>query len=253
MFLVLKDLKYFGHLTPKWGFLHCYLSWVKIILNVFVVVVVFVFLVEKHLFHSEIFLFNTKRRMGVTIMTKKYLNAGYPIGFIKSVISDFKKKDENQPIIHDWLFEERSKALYKMPYWPSNEHDVKRFIEWIESPSGGKIMLTVLWSTKNIKPLFRLKDKVVDPTKHFLEYASHKFIWKVLSTAPSHFRRRNILEAFFNALWALEHQSLSLFRQLKVTLLILRHNYWFIDCLLNRVISLMSLLNLLLYFIAMKK
>ena len=32
----------------------------------------------------------------VSIITKKYLDAGYPIGFIKSVINDFKKKDENQ-------------------------------------------------------------------------------------------------------------------------------------------------------------
>ena len=31
----------------------------------------------------------------VSIITKKCLDAGYPLGFIKSVISDFKKKDEN--------------------------------------------------------------------------------------------------------------------------------------------------------------
>ena len=37
----------------------------------------------------------------VSIITKKYLDAGYPIGFIKSVIGNFKKKDENQPIISD--------------------------------------------------------------------------------------------------------------------------------------------------------
>ena len=36
-----------------------------------------------------------------SIITKKYLDAGSSIGFIKSIISDFKKKDENQPIIPD--------------------------------------------------------------------------------------------------------------------------------------------------------
>ena len=46
----------------------------------------------------------------VSIITKKY---GYPVGFIKPVISDFKKKDGNQPIIPDWLFEERRKILFK--------------------------------------------------------------------------------------------------------------------------------------------
>ena len=40
----------------------------------------------------------------VSIITRNYINAGYPIGLIKSVISDFKKKDENQPIVLDWLF-----------------------------------------------------------------------------------------------------------------------------------------------------
>ena len=33
------------------------------------------------------------------MITKKYLDAGHPIDFIKSVISDLKIKDENQPMI----------------------------------------------------------------------------------------------------------------------------------------------------------
>ena len=47
----------------------------------------------------------------------------YPIGFIKSVISDFKEKDENQSIISDWLFEERSKVSFNLPYCPKNEYE----------------------------------------------------------------------------------------------------------------------------------
>ena len=43
------------------------------------------------------------------------MDAGYPVGFIKSLISDFKKKDANQSILPEWLFEERSKILYKLP------------------------------------------------------------------------------------------------------------------------------------------
>ena len=68
---------------------------------------------------------------------------------------------ENQPIIPDWLFEECSKVLFKLPYWPRIEHNVKRFIDRTESSTGGKIMLTVLWSTRNIKSFFPLKDEVV--------------------------------------------------------------------------------------------
>ena len=175
----------------------------------------------------------------VSIIAKKYLDAGYPIGFIKSIISDFKKKDENQPIIPGWLFEERIKILFKLPYCPKNEYEVKRFIEKIESCTEGKIMLIVLWSTRNIKSLFTLKDKVahrsckiyegkcsckssyieetkrnsevhwkdhkdpagkLEPAKHLIENTSYKFTWKVLLIAPTHFCRRKILEAIFMAL-----------------------------------------------------
>ena len=114
-------------------------------------------------------------------------------------------------------------------YCPSNEHDVKRFIDRVESFTGGKVMFIVLWSTRNIKSLFPLKDKVAyrscviyegqcscklsyigetktnsevrwrehknpagrtEPAKHLMENTSHKFTWKVLSAAPSQFRRR---------------------------------------------------------------
>ena len=65
----------------------------------------------------------------VSVITNKFVDAGYAIGFIKSVISDFRKRDENQPIILDWLFEESSKVLFKLPYWPTKKYDVKTYID----------------------------------------------------------------------------------------------------------------------------
>ena len=58
------------------------------------------------------------------IWIHKFYHAQYPIGFNKAVIGDSKKKDENQPIRPDWLFEERCKVLFKLRYYPSNERDV---------------------------------------------------------------------------------------------------------------------------------
>ena len=126
-----------------------------------------------------------------------------------------------------------------MTLFPRNEYEVKKFIEKTESFTGGQIMLIVLWSTRNIKSLLPLKDKVAqrscviyegkyscklryigetkgnsevrwkehedpggksEPSKHLIENAFHKFTWKVLSIAPSHFHRREILETFFIAL-----------------------------------------------------
>ena len=154
------------------------------------------------------------------------------------------------------MFKERRKILFKLPCCPRNEYEVKRFIEKIESFMKGKIMVIALWSTRNIKSLFPLKDKVAhqscviyegkcscglsyigetkrnnevrwkehvdpagksEPAKHLIENAYHQFTCKVLSVAPSHFRRRKILEVFFIAPRKpalndqLEHHSLSLF------------------------------------------
>ena len=134
---------------------------------------------------------------GVQTIAQKYLEVGYSIVFIKSVINDFKNsKDEEQLIIPEWLFDQRKKVLFKLPYCPSNERDVKRFIDKIESFTNGKLKFIVLWSTRNIKSLFPLKDRVKhlsciicegkclcgksEPAKHLADNKSHMFTWKVL-------------------------------------------------------------------------
>ena len=170
-------------------------------------------------------------------IAQKYLEAGYPISFIQSVINDFKNsKEEEQLIIPEWLFDQRKKVLFKLPYCPSNERDVKRFIDKIESFTDGKLKFIVLWSTSNIKSSFPLKDRVKhlpcviyegkcscgrryiggtirnsdirwnehesttgksEPAKHLADNKSHMFTWKVLASIPLHFRKRKILEVFF--------------------------------------------------------
>ena len=97
----------------------------------------------------------------VQTITLKYLEVGYPISFIKSVIKDFKNsKEKEELIIPEWLFDQRKMVLYKLPYCPSNERDVKCFIDKIESFTNVKLKFIVLWSTRNIKYLFPLKGQV---------------------------------------------------------------------------------------------
>ena len=173
----------------------------------------------------------------VQTITQKYLEVGYPIGFIKSVINEFKNsKEEEQLITPEWLFNQRKKVLFKLPYCPSNERYVKHFIDKIESFTNGKLKFIVLWSTRKIKSLFPLKDRVKhlfcviyegkclsrrryigetirnsdirciehesttgksEPAKHLADNKSHMFTWKVLASASLNFRKRKILEAFF--------------------------------------------------------
>ena len=167
----------------------------------------------------------------------KYLKVEYPIGFIKSVINDFKNsRKEEQLIIPKWLFDQRKKVLFKLPKCPSNDRDVKRFIDKIESFINGKVNFIVLWSTRNIISLFPLKDRVKhmsyvlyegkrscvrryigqtirnnnirwnehesttgksEAAKHLADSRSHMFTWNILASGPFHFRKRKILEAFF--------------------------------------------------------
>ena len=50
--------------------------------------------------------------------------------------------------------------MFKLPKCPSNDRDVKHFIDKIESFTNGKVNFIVLWSTKNIISSFPLKDRV---------------------------------------------------------------------------------------------
>ena len=144
------------------------------------------------------------------------------------MINDFKNsKEEEQLMIPEWLFDQRKKVLFKLPYCPSNERDVKRFIDKIESFSNEKLKFIVSWSTRNIKSLFPLKDRVKhlscvicegkylfgrryigetitnsgirwnehesttgksESAKHLVDNKSHMFTWKVLASGPLHFR-----------------------------------------------------------------
>ena len=52
------------------------------------------------------------------------------------------------------------KILFKLPKCPPKEYEFKKFIEKIETFTGGNIMLIDLWSTRNTKSLFPFKDKV---------------------------------------------------------------------------------------------
>ena len=118
----------------------------------------------------------------------------------------------------------------------SIERDVKRFIYKIENFSNEKLKFIVLWSTRNIKSLIPLKDRVKhlsciiyeskrscgrlyigetirnsdirrneheskagksETAKHIADNKSHIFNWKVLVSAPLQFCKRKILEPFF--------------------------------------------------------
>ena len=139
-------------------------------------------------------------------------------------------------IIPPWLFQEHRKICFRLPFCESNEKDVKHFIEILEKFTNGKFQFIILWTTRKIKSLFPIKDKIIhkacaiyrgqcscgsvyigeternvkvrwdehedvrkksEPSKHLYEFSDHSFTWRILAPAPRHWKRRKILEAFF--------------------------------------------------------
>ena len=123
-----------------------------------------------------------------------------------------------------------------MAFSIKNDHFSKKFCDKLEFYTNGKVKFNIIWSTKKIKSLFKIKDnvkhlscvvyhgicscgnnyigenirKVVtrideheqpnsksEPSKHLKNNPGHQFNWMILSRAPSHRLKQNILEAYF--------------------------------------------------------
>ena len=47
---------------------------------------------------------------------KKFLSAGFPICFINSVVEDFTKSPGDEPLIPNWLFDDRLIKTFRLPF-----------------------------------------------------------------------------------------------------------------------------------------
>ena len=165
----------------------------------------------------------------------KFLKAGFPHKVIENTISNFNSVDE-ELMIPRWLFDERKTIAINVPFSNKNEHFSKKFCEKLEFYTNGKVKFNIIWATRKIKSLFKIKDNVKhlscviyqgicscgnnyigetvrnavtrideheqpngksEPSKHIKNNTGHKFDWMILSRAPSHRLKRKILEAYF--------------------------------------------------------
>ena len=168
-------------------------------------------------------------------IVKKYTAAGFPSRFVLSIMDNFDSGKDNL-IIPQWLFQERKAFTIHLPFSPSNESFVKRFISKLNYFTNEKGNFNVVWNTRKVQSLFPLKDKVdnyscviyrgdcscdqnyigetvrnakirwneheyqnskSEPAKHLKENPTHKFTWTAISKAPENFRKRRVLEACF--------------------------------------------------------
>ena len=92
-------------------------------------------------------------------IVKKYTAAGFPSRFVLSIMDNFDSGKDNL-IIPQWLFEERKAFTIHLPFSPSNESFVKRFISKLNYFTNEKGNFNVVWNTRKVQSLFPLKDKV---------------------------------------------------------------------------------------------
>ena len=134
------------------------------------------------------------------------------------------------------FFDERKTIAINLPFSNKNEHFSKKFCEKLEFYTNGKVKFNIIWSTRKIKPLFKIKNNVKhlscgvyhgisscennyigetirnvvtrideheqpngksEPSKHLKNNPGHQFNWMILSRAPSRRLKQKILEAYF--------------------------------------------------------
>ena len=89
----------------------------------------------------------------------KVLNAGFPHKVIESTINNFNNVDE-ELMIPRWLFDERKTIVINMSFLNKNEHFSKKLCEKLEFYANVKVKFNIIWSTRKIKSLFKIKDNV---------------------------------------------------------------------------------------------
>ena len=89
----------------------------------------------------------------------KFSKAGFPHKVIENTINNFNNVDK-EFMIPRWLFDKRKTIAINLPFSNKNEHFSKTFCEKLEFYTNGKVKFNIIWPTRKIKSLFKIKDNV---------------------------------------------------------------------------------------------
>jgi hypothetical protein len=93
-------------------------------------------------------------------VSKKYENAGYPKRFVASIVKIFEENQSRQPTSPEEP-DERTFIPIRIPFCEKNEKVAKHFIEKLKNFTGNQFRFSIIWQSKKIKTLFKVKDPVV--------------------------------------------------------------------------------------------
>ena len=94
------------------------------------------------------------------------IRTGYPAKFVNEVINDFENptaRDDEMIIPVHW-FDERTKISIQLPFCRRNEFESKKFLSKLNNDTKGTFNFHILWQTRKIETLFKLKDKNIHPS-----------------------------------------------------------------------------------------
>ena len=173
----------------------------------------------------------------VKAIKKSFIKAGYPAKLVNEVINDFENptaRDDELIIPVHW-FDDRPKIGIQLPFCKKNELESRKFISKLNKYTKWNFNFYIMWQTRKIETLFKLKDKNThpshviyrgtctcnqvyigetarnlavrinehsdtnkqsEPAKHLKKNPDHKFAWDILSSAHS-WTKRKIKEAFY--------------------------------------------------------
>ena len=83
----------------------------------------------------------------------------FPHKVIENTINNFNNVDE-ELMIPRWFFNERKTVAINLPFSDKKQHFSKTFCKKLEFYANGKVTFNIIWATKKIKSLFKIKDNV---------------------------------------------------------------------------------------------
>ena len=91
----------------------------------------------------------------------KYNNAEFPKPYVESVIKQFNDKkstEQDKPVTENQKENEKAFIPIKIPFCDKNEKMARNFLKKLNSFTNSKFKFSIVWQTKKIRSLFRLKD-----------------------------------------------------------------------------------------------
>ena len=90
------------------------------------------------------------------ITKKKFIIAGFPRNSIRNT-TEYFSKNKNEFIITEWLFDERKLIILRILFSESNEQFTESFIKKIVIFTNNKRKFNIVWNTRNVRSLFKIK------------------------------------------------------------------------------------------------